>query len=459
MSAFGFGGSNFHAVLEESSPIKAEPDWDGTVEIVALVGESPEEIARELDRMPANDWPAFAQFAEASRASFHVEAKCRLTFAAHRERTDLAKLVASAKGKLLSAETSWHTPEGVHFGRGPSSGKVAVLFPGQGSQYVGMLRELACLFPEMLDALAEANAAASRLSDRIYPPTRYDAERLKEDDAALRETQNAQPALGAVSVGAWRVLRERFGLEADAFAGHSYGELVALAAAGRMAPRDLFAMSRLRGELMARQREGDPGSMLAVLAPLADIEAVLHKEGLNLVVANKNAPKQTVLSGGTSEVERAQQVFSAARMKCARLPVAAAFHSEFVADAAGPFREGLEAVEFLAARVPVFANTTASEYPADAFAAKDLLANQLAKPVAFVDEIRAMAAAGVRTFLEVGPGSVLTRLAESILNEAGIADAEVFALDPSSGKRSGVLELGNLLARLAARGVGGAARP
>ena len=220
---------------------------------------------------------SFARFAEASRAAFQVEANCRLTFAAHRERTDLAKLVAGAKAKLLSPDNSWHTPEGVHFGSGPSGGKVAVLFPGQGSQYVGMLRELACLFPEVLASLAEGNLAAARLSDRIYPPTRYDAERLKEDDAALRETQNAQPAIGAVSFGAWRVLRERFGLEADAFAGHSYGELVALAAAGRMASRDLFAMSRLRGELMARQREGDPGSMLAVLAPLADIEAVLHK--------------------------------------------------------------------------------------------------------------------------------------------------------------------------------------
>ena len=453
MSAFGFGGSNFHAVLEESSPTKVEPDWDGMVEIVALSGDSADVIARELDRMPADDWPAFARFAEASRAAFQVEANCRLTFAAHRERTDLAKLVAGAKANLLTTETSWHTPEGVHFGRGPSSGKVAVMFPGQGSQYVGMLRELACLFPEMLDALVEANQAASRLSDRIYPPTRYDAERLKEDDAALRETQNAQPAIGAVSFGAWRVLQERFGLEADAYAGHSYGELVALAAAGRMAPRDLFAMSRLRGELMSRQRDGDPGSMLAVLAPLADIEAVLQKEGLNLVVANKNAPKQTVLSGATPEVERAQQAFSAARMKCARLPVAAAFHSEFVADAAGPFREGLEAVEFVPGRTPVFANTTASEYPADASAAKDLLANQLAKPVVFVDEIRAMAAAGVRTFVEVGPGSVLTRLAESILSEAGIADVDLCALDPSNGKRSGVLELGSLLARLAAQGV------
>ncbi|HEY2911221.1 MAG TPA: SDR family NAD(P)-dependent oxidoreductase, partial [Gemmataceae bacterium] len=215
---------------------------------------------------------------------------------------------------------------------------------------------------------------------------------------------------------------------------------------------DMLELSRLRGELMAQSREGDPGAMLAVLAPLADIEAVLQRENLQLVVANKNAPKQTVLSGATSEVERGQKLFAAAKLKCARLPVAAAFHSPFVANAAVPFREALEKVEFVQAASQVYANTTAAEYPADAAAARDLLANQLARPVAFVEQIQAMAAAGVRTFIEVGPGSVLTQLVSRILTDAGHAEAECAALDASSGKRGAVLELGNLLARLAARG-------
>ncbi|MBA4063144.1 MAG: beta-ketoacyl synthase, partial [Isosphaera sp.] len=453
LSAFGFGGSNFHAVLEEHRPGKTEVDWDGSVEVVALGADTPEQLAARLADVPA-EWPAFARFAEQSRSAFDHQAAHRLGFAAHRTLTDLPKLLAGARAKLAAEPAAdWVTPEGAAYGVGPARGSVAVLFPGQGSQAVGMLRDLACLFPEMLDSLAAADAAgdeadALRLSDRIYPPTSFDPAAAARRDADLRETRNAQPALGAVSFGAWRVLADRFGVEAAAFAGHSYGELVALAAAGRLTAADLFTLSRLRGRLMGEQRAGDPGAMLAVLAPLPDIERVVA--GADLTVANRNGPRQTVLSGATAEVERAEAALTAAGLRCARLSVAAAFHSPLVADAAAPFRAGLEAVAFAPGSAPVYANTTAAAYPADPAAARDLLGGQLARPVAFADQVRAMADAGARTFLEVGPGSVLTKLVESVLGGAGGAAA--IALDVSGGRRPGVLDLGAALARLAARG-------
>jgi acyl transferase domain-containing protein/NAD(P)-dependent dehydrogenase (short-subunit alcohol dehydrogenase family) len=463
VSAFGFGGSNFHAVLEEHKPEKNAVDWDGSVEIAALGASTIAELAADLSKVPT-EWPAFARFAEESRASFDHLAKCRLILTAHRVLTDLPKLLAGARTKLAAEPdaAAWHTRDGAHFGTGPARGTLGVLFPGQGSQTVGMLRELVCLFPEMLDSLALANRAAAalsqdssdaaRLSDRIYPPATFDVERKKFHDDDLRRTHNAQPALGAVNYGSWRVLADRFGVKADAFAGHSYGELVALAAAGRLSSIELFTLSRLRGRLMGEQRVGDAGAMLAVLAPVTEIERLIGDRTLDLVLANHNAPNQAVLSGSTKEIDRAAEAFASAGMKCSRLPVAAAFHSRFVADAAIPFRAALESVKFGPGAVPVFANTTAAEYPDDPTAARDLLANQLAQPVAFVNEICAMADRGVRTFLEVGPGSVLTRLTESILATTDHPDCEVISLDASGGTRSGVLDLANVLARLLARG-------
>jgi acyl transferase domain-containing protein/NAD(P)-dependent dehydrogenase (short-subunit alcohol dehydrogenase family)/acyl carrier protein len=451
MSAFGFGGSNFHAVLEEHRPAKAEPDWDGTVEVWAAIGDSPRSLAAELDKVAA-DWPAFAAAAERSRAAFRPDAPCRLLLVAHRGSTDLPKLIASAKAKLADpAAKSWHTPDGAFYGTGPAAGALGVLFPGQGSQAVGMLRELACTFPEALDALAAANGD-DRLTDRIYPPPAFDPETKSKQDAALRATDVAQPAIGAVSVAALRVLRERFGVAPTAFAGHSYGELVALHAAGRLSVDELVKLSRLRGKLMAAQAGPDAGGMLAVFAPLADIETTIRGDGLKVTVANKNAPAQTVLSGPTAEIDRAERVFAAKGVRCTKLPVAAAFHSPLVAAAAAPFRAALNDVPFPAGRHSVFANTTAREYPADPAAARDLLGNQLANPVAFADQVRAMAAAGVRTFLEVGPGSVLTKLTEATLADAKIPDAEAFAVDASAGRRSGMLDLALTLARLSARG-------
>ena len=159
-----------------------------------------------------------------------------------------------------------------------------------------------------------------------------------------------------------------------------------------------------------------------------------------------------MLSGSTCEIDRACEAFAAVGIKCARLPVAAAFHSRFVADASGPFRVVLESVKFAPTAVPVFSNTTAAVYPDDPATARDLLANQLARPVAFVECIGAMVERGVRTFVEVGAGAVLTKLTEAILADGSVAGCEVFALDATGGKRSGVLDLACVLTRLLARG-------
>jgi acyl transferase domain-containing protein len=456
VSAFGFGGSNFHVVLEEYRPSKKGADWDGNTQIVAFSGADAAALDDRLGRIqPGCSWKELRDLAAVSRAGFDVLAPCRLTLVVERNSTNLAALLKNARAMLgKSPHSPWHTPDGAYFAAGAKPGQLGMLFPGQGSQYTGMLNDLACRFPQLLDSIGAANdrfasGDGKLLSDIIYPVSAFDPQTKSDQDQALRATQAAQPAIGAASLGALRLL-ESFGVEPSAVAGHSYGELTALCAAGCLEEDALHSLSRLRGRLMG-EGKGDKGSMLAVSAPLAKVSEIIAQEKLDLVIANRNAPSQAVLSGATREIARAAALFSAASLTCKKLPVAAAFHSPLVADAAAPFLAALEKVALNKARLPVYANTTAGIYPADAAQAKALLAAQLGEPVEFVAEIEAMYAAGVTGFLEVGPGNRLTGLVQAILGERPHLAC---ALDASTGKRSGVADLARMLAQLAALGYG-----
>ena len=205
----------------------------------------------------------------------------------------------------------------------------------------------------------------------------------------------------------------------------------------------------LRGQLMAAAQEVD-GGMLAVGAPLTQIEAALKELSVDLVVANHNSPTQVVLSGRVPEIDkRSTSLFATRNIRGKKLSVAAAFHSPLVAPASRNFRPVLDEVDFDPPSMPVYANSTAAEYPAEPQAARDLLATQLARPVHFVREVEQMYADGVRTFLEVGPGAVLTGLVNSILNGS---DYRAAAVDGSSGKRNGLFDLATSLVQLSASG-------
>ena len=464
VSAFGFGGSNFHCVLEESPQKFDEPDWDGEVQVIALsattTAELTGEIRSKLNPLADADWNRVRSVASVSRNQFQVQHPCRILFVIERDKTDLPKLIA---GSLMMFEKypekeTWSTPDGAYYGTGSRRGKLGVLFPGQGSQYVGMLRELTCRFPVMNDVLSEANKVyadalgreadqVTRLSDFVYPVPSFTAEVRAQNEAKLRETQIAQPAIGAVSLGVLAVL-DHFGIQLEAVAGHSYGELTALCASRRFAPKVLYKLSMLRGQLMAAAQE-DEGGMLALGAPLTQIEAALKEMSVDLVVANHNSPTQVVLSGRIPEIDRANALFASRNIRGKKLSVAAAFHSPMVARASRAFRPVLDDVDFTPSRMPVYANSTATEYPSDPTAARDLLAAQLARPVNFVSEIERMHADGVRTFLEVGPGGVLTGLVNSILN--GL-EYRAIAVDSSNGKRGGLVDLASSLAQLSALG-------
>ena len=466
VSAFGFGGSNFHCVLEESPQTFEQPEWDGDVQIISLSGiglnDLIDQVRSKLVPLRTSEWNGVRSFAALSRSQFRVEHPHRLLLVVERGKTDLEKLVAGALTMFerYPEKGTWSTPDGAWYGRGGLTGKLGVLFPGQGAQYVGMLREMTCCFPVMLDVLGEANdvfanavtsggneSHPKRLSDYIYPHPSFSPADRAQHDATLRATQIAQPAIGAISLAVLAVL-DQFGVQPEAVAGHSYGELTALCASSRFAPRVLYRLSMLRGQLMAAAQDVE-GGMLALGAPLTQIEAAIKELSVDLVVANHNSPTQVVLSGRLPEIDRATELFASRNIRGKKLAVAAAFHSPLVATASRAFRPVLDEVEFAPSRMPVYANSTATEYPADPVAARDLLATQLARPVNFVSEVERMYSDGVRTFLEVGPSGVLTGLVNSILNGR---EYRAIAVDSSAGKRSGLTDLANAFAQLSAAG-------
>ena len=457
VSAFGFGGSNFHAVLEEHTGAHDDAAWDGSTQLVALSADTIEQLHDRLeqwrafiDEAPTPDRLAFR--ALDTRRTFSPGHAFRLVLVIESD-ADPATLCANATEAMAAEkhEQSWSLPN-LFFGGPRRPGRIAFLFPGQGSQYVGMGRDLTCVFPEAREAIAQADADATssspeRLSDCIFPHPVFDARARSEQQAALTRTDVAQPALGAVSLAMLRVL-QRFGVRPDCTAGHSYGELVALRAADRLDDDGLRRLSELRGRVMA-EGTGDRGTMVAVQAPLADLDRMLADEGIDAVLANRNSPLQGALSGTRDAIDRAVQACAARGWRTTPLQVAAAFHSTLMVDAGQRFREGLDDIAFSGGSRPVYANCTAEPYAEDTDAVRDTLARQLVSPVNFVTEIENLHAAGVRTFVEVGPRNVLTGLVRATL---GDQPHDVMALDATCGRGSGMTDLACVLARLSALG-------
>ncbi|MBN1958176.1 MAG: acyltransferase domain-containing protein, partial [Desulfuromonadales bacterium] len=457
ISALGFGGSNFHCLLEEHRSAKAEVDWNEDVQLLPFSAASREELQRKLNTFPQDvTAKELRRLARQQRDGFDPSAEFRLVLSIENS-VSAVKQLAKALTLLDKHQESdsWDTPDGIFFGRGQLQGRLAMLFPGQGAQYPGMLSDLALQFPEFLATVEDADRAVARtgglaagtLAKAIYPQPVFSEALRKEQAVQLQATELAQPSLGTVSLAGARVLA-RFGVVPEAVAGHSYGELTALCAAEVVTTDDLFVLSRLRGELMA-SGHGDRGSMLAVSAPLEQIEKFLEEEQLDLVLANRNTPTQGVLSGSTVAIEKARDLLTEKGLACKQLDVSAAFHSRLVADAAQPFAERLEQITFNTPRKEVFSNTTGEAYPVTGEAVRELFAQQLASPVDFISEIENLYAAGVRIFLEVGPGARLSGMVKAILPQD---DVHVLALDSSSGRRSNIVDLAYVLGRLSALG-------
>jgi [acyl-carrier-protein] S-malonyltransferase len=280
---------------------------------------------------------------------------------------------------------------------------VGLLCPGQGSQLVGMGRDLSGAYPEARDAFAEADEALGFSLSRLCWEGPADE---------LKQTSNAQPAILVHSVAVWRVLEARRPLGVAVAAGHSLGEFSAYVAAGSLGFADAVRTVRRRGELMFRAGQARPGTMAAVVG-LEDAaaeelcrEASGAGEGI-VVAANYNAPGQVVISGDEAAVRRAAELGrEAGARRVLPLNVSGAFHSPLMAVAQQGLREQLDAVSLRDPAFPVVSNASARPVT-DGDEARRLLVEQLTSPVRWVASTLAMLGQGTREFVEVGPGNVL----------------------------------------------------
>lgn len=290
----------------------------------------------------------------------------------------------------------------------------AFLFPGQGSQHVGMGSDLYDRYPAARAVFDQADSLLGfSLSGLCF----------NGPEADLTDTLNQQPALLATSIATWEAMQAT-GWDAPAFvAGHSLGEFSALVAAGSLSFADGLALVRRRGELMKTAGETEPGAMAAILALDIDTLAAICAEataeiGRPVQVANDNCPGQIVISGDQDALALAMtRAEAAGARRVVQLPITIAAHSALMASAADDFAEAVDATPIAAPRVPVIANVTARPLTTPEDIRTELKA-QLTAPVRWTDSVNHLLAAGADTFVEVGPGEVLLGLVKRIDRKA-----------------------------------------
>ncbi|MEV7545612.1 type I polyketide synthase [Streptomyces sp. NPDC089915] len=410
VSSFGFSGTNAHVVLEEApeSAVEAASTTPFTAPLL-LSAKSPEALrAQARGLLPyAQDPGLSAGDLAYSLATGRSALEHRAAVTADSPAGTLEALTALANGTPSHAVLRGTAASG--------GGRTAFLFSGQGSQRLGMGRELHAVYPVFAEAF---DAACAALDLHLELPLKGVV--FGDDMELLNRTAFTQPALFAVEVALFRLL-ESWGVRPDFLAGHSVGEFAAAHVAGVLSLGDAAKLVAARGRLMQELPPG--GVMVAVQASEEEVRELLAGFEDRAGIAAVNGPMSVVLSGAEDAVAELAGKLGAEGRKTKALTVSHAFHSPLMDPMLDAFREVVESVAFEATGLPVVSTLTGGLVTAEEFGSPDYWVRHVREAVRFADAVTALAAEGVRTFLEVGPGGVLTALAQEALDQDAVAVA------------------------------------
>ncbi len=447
ISAFGFGGTNFHLVLEEHQKehesMYRRQQLAQPVFIVAPTPASLRTVASkqiELLRSKNSEF-YFDQLKQASKSIDLPITSARLGIIAQNAEEAIKKLELALKQLTENPQQSeWNLPEGVFFRRTglDLEKKVVALFAGQGSPYLNMGSELSCNYPILRSCFQKTDDLVSchglnSISQTVYPTPSFDPSVLKQQADSLHLTEYAQPAIGAFSAGQFKIFQSA-GLIPTYTAGHSFGELTALWSAGVVSDEDYFYLAYSRGQAMAAPDEPgfDAGTMTAVIGRIESLKEDI-REFKDVVVANWNSRKQVVLAGPKDQMSQAGDHLKEKGYTLVPLPVSAAFHTPLMQHAQKPFSEALDKVKFKRPKLSVYSNATGKPYPTQAKSVKKCLSEHILKTVHFKTEIENIYNDGGYVFIEFGPQNILTKLTDNIL---GDKPHIALAINPNSKKDS-----------------------
>ncbi|MGF1674346.1 MAG: beta-ketoacyl synthase N-terminal-like domain-containing protein, partial [Rivularia sp. (in: cyanobacteria)] len=431
VSSFGFGGTNYHVVLEEyrSDHDSAYRLHDAPAQLL-LFAENPAQLLQTCEETLAKLQSTtgdkhYSELVEACKFKEIPQSHARIGFVASSLSETCKRLLLTIDLLKSKGDTAfWEHPTGIHYRKEGMdlTGKVVALFSGQGSQYLNMGKEVVMNFPQLRQLYGYMDSLLLKdnlqpLSEIVFPHPVFEENEKNAQIAALQRTEYAQPAIGMLSAGYYKVLQQA-GFKPDFVAGHSFGELTALWASEALSDEDYCFLVKARGQAMAAPKDPnyDTGAMLAVKENLGKIEVAL-KDYPQIQIANLNSPTQVVLAGPTPSIHQLQKVLHDSGCAAVVLPVAAAFHTPLIAFAQKSFAIATKSIKFKSPKIPVYTNVTAKQYSTEPRELQRTLESQLSNSVLFKQEIEHIYADGGYCFVEFGPRKILTNLVKDILGD------------------------------------------